>query len=49
MFKRCCMLIAAALLGGTLPAAWSADAAAPMVPEPALADGAPLQIENRLS
>jgi hypothetical protein len=41
MFKRCCMLIAAGLLGGTLPAAWSADTAAPSAATPALAASTP--------
>jgi hypothetical protein len=41
MFKRCFPLLAACLLGGTSPAAWSADAAAPAAPGPALAASAP--------
>jgi len=40
MFKRCCMLIAAGLLGGTLPA-WSADAPPPTAFKPGTAASAP--------
>ncbi len=41
MFKRCYLLIAAGLLGGTLPAAWGADAATPAATGPTLAASAP--------
>jgi hypothetical protein len=41
MFKRCYLLIAAGLLGGTLPAAWGADAATPAATGPTLSASAP--------
>jgi hypothetical protein len=41
MFKRCYLLIAAGLLGGTLPAAWGAGAATPAATGPTLAASAP--------
>jgi len=42
MFKRCLMLIAAALLSGLLSAAWAADTAVPATAKPATTTSAPM-------